>query len=177
MVVGGLVQDRVGFGLDRVGDPVAVLVEVADGLVGAHHSVHRGGDVAGRGSRSDERVRGGPQDRPSRVGPGSPDALGGQRHPGRRDQAQDGSAADREGADLVGDVDRGPAFDLDELFGQPPLVDEHDAIAFHPERAPIAGGGPGGGSRYAGLGPGRAAWRPALEARRPRLRAPRPRAG
>ena len=62
-------------------------------------------------------------------------ALGCEREPVRRGDADRGSAADGERADRLGDLGRRRAPQLDLLVGQPPLVEDDHRVRLEPDDA------------------------------------------
>ena len=153
VVGGGLEDDGVGFRAQGRGDDLAVLRQLADLLVARHDPVHRPAQVDRRRAGVDERVRGAAERRAAGVRLRVAHAVGGQRQADRRRLADGRRTADDHLADRVGDGRGGVARMLDEHIGQPPLVDQQQGVAVHPEGAPEAGrrcrnrGGRGGTRR------------------------------
>ena len=156
----GLADDRVGLGTKAGGDRRSVLGQIADGLEPGHHPVDRPAEVDRRRPGRPESRSAAAENRPAGVRLGVLRPLGRQGEPDRRDLSDRRRAANDHLANGGRGLGRVSDVDLDELIGQPALVDEvEDCIAFA-KRRPEAGRGAAVRLRRAdrldeGLQPGR----------------------
>ncbi len=129
-----------------------IVGELADRRVAGHHAVRGPADRTAVG-RALTRALAAPRRIARRAYGSRLGAFRRQREADRGDLADRRRAADDHLADRPGDLGGGLAGDLDELVGEPALVDEDEAIRLEPERGPEAGRDPG-----ARAWPGRRGW-------------------
>ena len=134
-----LADDGLGLLAQRRRDRRPVVEELAERRVAGQHAVHGPLDRDGGRSGVDQGVGGPAQDRPPRVGLRELRAASRQGKAGGGDLAERRRAAHDHLPDRLGHVAGRFADDLDQLVGEPALVDEHEAILLQPERAHEAG--------------------------------------